>query len=390
MHITLSISGHGHHPAAWRVSPLVDEPGGMPRYEALLRRAEAALLDGVLFLPPRGGPAALMSGGQDVLQFDTLPLIAAMIAHTGRLGLGATVYMAHTQPFHTARAFAVLDNLSAGRTAWIVDLEGEDQQEADFGHVLPSLSSAERYDRAREYIDVAMKLWDSWEDDAVIADKAAGMFALSEKIHPIHHVGTYFSVRGPLTAVRPIQGHPVVIMRDASDAGLALAAASADVFLADCGDPAQAKAFAARLRGMVAKAGRSPDALRILVNVAPILGDSDAEAKARGNRLDAMAPTTGDPVWRFVGTAAAFAAALSNWRAAAGIDGVNILPAVLAEDGERLIADVMPILRQQGLARTSYAGSTLRAHLNLAKPASRFAEQAAAVLLEHQGAGDSR
>jgi alkanesulfonate monooxygenase SsuD/methylene tetrahydromethanopterin reductase-like flavin-dependent oxidoreductase (luciferase family) len=369
MHITLSVHGHGHHPAAWRVSGLERTPTGVPRYEALLRRAEEGGLDAVLFLPPPVGPGVLLEGRSDGLQIDTLPLIATLVPCSERIGLGGTVYMAHTQPFHTARALAVLDNLSAGRTALVVDLEGVDQQEADFAHD-GALGRVAHYERCAEYLTVAGKLWDSWEDGAVVADKAAGLFADSSRIHPIHHVGAHFTVRGPLTAVRPIQGHPVVVMRDASAEGLRLAAEKADLFLAD------EAALIPALRAIAAAQGRPAGALKILLNISPLLAETLGAAREREAALDGMAaPSAGA---RFAGTPADFAGRLAAWQDETGCDGFNILPAVLPDDAEALVRAVLPLLRERGLFRGTYAGRTLREHLGLPRPASIFALQGAA------------
>jgi alkanesulfonate monooxygenase SsuD/methylene tetrahydromethanopterin reductase-like flavin-dependent oxidoreductase (luciferase family) len=373
MKLTLSLSGHGQHPAAWRVSALARGPGQVPRYEGVVRAAEQAELDAVLFVPPAGGPDRLLAGDGDAIQIDTMPLIASLIARTDRIGLGATVYMAHTQPFHTARAFAVMDNLSAGRTAWLVDAEGADQQEADFGHA-GHPGRAARYARAAEYIEVACKLWDSWEDGAVVADKEAGLFADSTRIHPIHHAGPHFQVRGPLTAVRPIQGHPVIVMRDASPEGLALAARFAHLFLTD---------DAATVRPLrTAATGREPASLRILLNMAVVLAPTAEAAEARAERLDAQLDAMRDPgplpgpAQRFVGTPQGLADRLVALKEAAGCDGFNILPAVLPDDATAFGTAVVPLLQQRGCRPPQLPGSTLREHLGLPRPVSVFAAAA--------------
>jgi alkanesulfonate monooxygenase SsuD/methylene tetrahydromethanopterin reductase-like flavin-dependent oxidoreductase (luciferase family) len=373
MKLTLSLSGHGQHPAAWRVSALARGPLQVPRYEGVVRAAEQAALDAVLFVPPAGAPERLLAGDGDAIQIDTMPLIASLIARTDRIGLGATVYMAQTQPFHTARAFAVMDNLSAGRSAWLVDTEGADQQEADFGHAVDR-GRAAHYARAAEYIEVAGKLWDSWEDGAVVADKEAGLFADSTRIHPIHHVGPHFQVRGPLTAVRPIQGHPVIVMRDAAPEGLALAARFAHLFLAD--DAAAVQSLRA------AAAGREPASLRILLNMAVVLEPTADAAEARAARLDAQFDTVRNPgalpgsAPRFVGTPQGLADHLVALKQATRCDGFNILPAVLPDDATAFGTAVVPLLQERGCRPPQLPGSTLREHLGLPRPVSVFAATA--------------
>ena len=84
---------------------------------------------------------------------------------------------------------------------------------------------SKRYERAEEFVDIVTKLWDSWEDDALIIDKESAQFADSSKIHAINHKGKWFSVEGPLNISRPVQGHPVVIQAGSSEAGKELSCA---------------------------------------------------------------------------------------------------------------------------------------------------------------------
>ncbi|MDB5999515.1 MAG: Flavin-dependent oxidoreductase, luciferase family [Rhizobacter sp.] len=374
MHLTLSIAGHGHHDAAWRVSTLPTTPSGLPRYDALVRQAQAGLLDGVFMLPSSrligGGtsPAAL-----DAIAPDTLPLIGTLVAQTTHIGLGASVDMAHTEPFHTARAFAVLDNLSSGRAAWHVDLRLPAQGDPDFGHRL-ALAPRVHYERAEEYIGVAMRLWDSWEEGAVVADKAAGIFADDSKIHPIHHSGTHFTVRGPLTAVRPVQGHPVIVVSDMSAAGRRVAARFADVFLGTCGSIEEAAALAQDLRDQAEAHGRQRRALRILLSVFPVLADTVAAARDRAATLDAMLDTQARPAagHRFIGTPEGCSDLMAAWFAAGVCDGFNLAPAVAPQDMGWLVDGVVPLLQKRGLFRTAYRGATMREHLDLPRPINSF------------------
>ncbi|GAA5236509.1 LLM class flavin-dependent oxidoreductase [Verticiella sediminum] len=377
MHLTLSIAGHGHHPAAWRVSSPAAQAGGLPRYDAPALRAQAGLLDAVFFVPPARDEVP-GDGASDTLNPDALPLIGSLVARTGHLGLGASVPVAYTEPFHTARAFSVLDNLSAGRAAWLVDLRGAGRADPRHAHVA-QLDAQGHYERAREYIEVAMQLWDSWEDEAVVADKAAGVYADSDRIHPIHHAGKYFTVRGPLTAVRPRQGHPVIVMDDMSEQGRGLAAAFADVVLASCGAPGEAAALAADLRSRAAACGRTAGSPRVLATVSPILAGSDEAAAERARQLDALAgpDAPGLPGLRYVGTPAGLADLMAEWHAVGACDGFNVAPPVLAEDLDTLAGAVLPLLQQRGLFRTAYEGASLREHLGLARPLNRYSRKAA-------------
>ena len=379
MHLTLSLPGHGFHPAGWRHS----SAPAMPDYRAQVRRVEAAGLDAVLLGPAPGSPGLLLSGGADAMQLDPMPLLGSLIPHSRVIGLGASVFMSHTEPFHTARAFAVLDNLSAGRAAWCVDTRQLDYAPADFAHLpLPATTTA-RYARALEYITVVKQLWDSWLDDTIIADKASGIFAHGTRVHRIDHAGDYFTVRGPLTAIRPRQGRPVIVQWDMSADGLALAAATADVFLASCATLDEAKAFGTSMRAATAAAGRDPGEVRILLNLLPVLAATSAAAEARAADLDAaITPAAAQALLaedgeggprsglRFIGTAAALAEQMAAWVAAGACDGWNLRPAVLPDDLDSLLSKLVPALQRAGQLRTAYAGATLREHLGLARPAN--------------------
>ncbi len=367
MHITLSIADYGHHPAAWRVSGLATSPQGMAQYAEVVACAQAGALDCVLFARPAGAGA---NGARNDLAPDTTPLIGSLIPGTSGIGLGTTVRVAYTEPFHTARALAVLDGLSAGRTALRFDLGHSAGGDPAFAHARP-LSADEHYARAAEYVEILTKLWDSWEDDVIIADKASGIFADSARIHPIHHQGAWFSVRGPLTAVRPVQGHPVLVFDDASPAGLQLAARFADLFIAAEDSPQAVQQLRAELSMLAQRAGRAADSVRVLATVSFVLADSDGAAAARARHLDELAPAGAAlPGYRFVGTAEGLAATLDAWHAHGVCDGFDLAPAVLPDDVERFVNDVVPKLRR----RTPAVAATLRERLALARPSNCFSE----------------
>ncbi len=282
-----------------------------------------------------------------------MPLIAALASSSGHIGLGAAIALDHAEPFNIARSYAAIDRLTAGRSAWIATMGTG--RPSDFAHV-PARDAATGRARAIESIAVVRKLWDSWEDEAIVLDKPNGRFSNPDYIHPINHSGTYFSVRGPLNAPRPLQGNPPVFQRDASADGVAFARETADVLIAPVAD-ASALAGIRRVLG---------DRARLLVRLAVLLAPSDAEAKARGTILGGAFEGLS-----FVGTPDGLVARLAEL--ATLCDGVDIAPAVLPTDLDLLVDQVMPKLQASGLRSAAYQGRTLRENLRLPRPRSQFA-----------------
>ena len=307
MILTVSTSGSGTAPA-----PSLDW------FRALVRTAERGGLDAILFDGQWGAGASCT--------LDPIPLLVALAECSTRIGLAGAIEIDHAEPFNIARSFAAADRLTAGRSA-LIAVTGA-VRPGDFGHA-PKRTKAERYARAAECITVARKLWDSWEDEAILLDKPNGRFSTPERVHPINHAGTFFSVRGPLNAPRPLQGNPPVIQHDATPEGLALARETADMF------------------------------------IAPESSDLAAIRQAIGDRprLLATLPFSGRPE-----TCAAQLVELSTL-----CDGVDVAPAVLPADLALFIDEVVPLLQARGLRPAAYKGKTLREHLGLSRPRSQFA-----------------
>ncbi|HTR87774.1 MAG TPA: LLM class flavin-dependent oxidoreductase [Reyranella sp.] len=335
MILTVSTPGHGVHPAA----------PSLAWFRTLTRTAERGGFDAILF-DGAWGPAGPFT-------IDPVPLIAALASSSKQIGLGAAIALDHAEPFNIARSYAAIDRLTAGRSAWIAAMGTG--RAADFAHA-PPMAPADRWARAAESVAVVRKLWDSWEDEAVILDKPNGRFSNPDVIHPINHSGQYFSVRGPLNAPRPLQGNPPVFQRDVSAEGLALARETADVLIAPVGD-------ASALAGIRRAIGERP---RLLVRLAVLLAETDAEAKSRAKELGA--PLEG---LSFVGTPGGLVTHLAKLSTLC--DGIDLWPAVLATDLDLLVDQAVPRLRATSLRPATYRGRTLRENLGLARPRSQFA-----------------
>jgi N-acetyl-S-(2-succino)cysteine monooxygenase len=437
MHLGSLSHGVGGHVAGWRM------PGAeshKERFEPIARAvlaAERGKFDFVFF-------ADAVNTGADaaptfVVRFEPLTLLGALSVVTERIGLVATVSTTYSEPYNVARALASLDHLSQGRIGWNVVTGSSPDAAANFSRDKHP-PHAERYEMAEEYLKVAKGLWDSWEDNAVVADRQTGLFIDTSKMHTLNHVGRYFEVKGPLNASRPPQGYPVIFQAGASDRGLELAGATAEVVFATQSFQEDAIAFAGKLRDCAEAAGRYRDSIRILLGVSTIIGDTEREAHDIVAQLGAMVdPVTSMRVLSdrlgadmnqydidgpvpdlppstmmqgharvlqsiarrrnmtirqlrdyaavssghrvLVGTAEQVADDLESWFRSGACDGFAIMTPYSPQPFERFVDRVVPILVARGLFRKEYEGKTLRDHLGLERPshpATRAAARSAA------------
>lgn len=374
MHLLASLAAHGWHPAAWRVTGRTGFEGAAP-FRSAARTAERGGLDAVLLGLPTAPRAMRATGKVDGLRLDPLPLLGLLIGATERIGLCGYWPADVAEPYHVARVFATLDHLAGGRTGWIAGLAGQAELAGKFQRPdLPS-GDGERALREAELIDVARQLWDSWEDGSFVVDQSTGTFADPGRVHPIEHVGRFFAVRGPLNVPRPVQGQPVILHRDVpAGEGRAGVAAGAEIVLGEALTIGEAKAERSAWRALAVTQNRAPESLRYVVRVMPILADSEAAARRRAAELDALGGSAqGAQAACFVGTPEQLATWLADWHGNQACDGFDILPAVLPIDLDLLVEGVVPLLRRRGLRRPAYESTTLRGHLGLQQPSSRFA-----------------
>ncbi|MGY5081852.1 LLM class flavin-dependent oxidoreductase [Streptomyces nigrescens] len=287
---------------------------------------------------------------------DALAVLARVAPTTQHLGLVPTVTTTHTEPFHVSTAVATLDWVSRGRAGWTVGVSTTEADAALFGR-RSAAPPAEVWREAGEVADVAARLWDSWEDDAEIRDRATGRFIDRDKLHHVDFTGGSFTVRGPSIVPRPPQGRPVIVVEvtgTAADAAAPadralheVAAAHADVALVRAEDPQTAGAARAELRERARAHGRDPGSLVVLASL-PVELDSSADAVGLADLI-------------------------RDWHADGAADGFHLRPADPARGLGLLVDGTVPVLRHRGLLRRGYAGATLREHLGLPRPANRYA-----------------
>jgi FMN-dependent oxidoreductase (nitrilotriacetate monooxygenase family) len=289
LHLNLFIHGRGHHEASWRHPassplPLTD----IRYYQDLAQRAEAALFDSIFF-------ADQLALGGDVAQaprtwLEPITVLAALAVTTSRVGLIATASTTYTEPFNLARQFASIDHISRGRAAWNIVTSWLATAAENYGGA-GQVSHADRYARGEEFMAVVKALWDSWAADAVVDDRAAGLYARRDRIRSIRHRGDFYAVAGPLNLPRCPQGRPVLVQAGSSDTGRRFAARHADAVFTAHMAKTTAQGFYADLKALAAAEGRQPEQVLILPGLSPIIAGSEAAAQRLARELNEL----GDP-----------------------------------------------------------------------------------------------
>nr|WP_246518660.1 LLM class flavin-dependent oxidoreductase [Ancylobacter lacus] len=282
----------GHHEASWR------HPSTQPE-----RLTDIAYYRETAAIAERGGFDSLFLADQLALgrsvkhvaqgKLEPLTLLSALAGSTERIGLIGTASTTYNEPYNLARQFASLDHISQGRAGWNIVTSWSAEAAGNFG-LAQRNAHADRYRRATEFVEVATKLWDSWEDDARVHDRARGVYADTDRIHPIDHAGEEFRVRGPLDLPRSPQGRPVLVQAGSSESGRSFAARYAEAIFTAQQDLADAQAFCADVKSRALAFGRNPDSVKVLPGLSPILGSTEAEARAHEEALnDLTLPVVG-------------------------------------------------------------------------------------------------
>ncbi|MFG1462797.1 NtaA/DmoA family FMN-dependent monooxygenase [Xanthobacter sp. DSM 24535] len=218
-----------------------------------------------------------------VPKHDPAPLATAMGMATSHLGVVATMSTMAYPPFLLARLCSTIDSLTRGRFGWNIVTSAEDLSAQNFGMDKLPLRET-RYEMADEYMEVVGKLFDSWDEDAIVLDRANGVYADPAKVRTIDHKGKYFQVRGPLNTVPSPQGRPVYVQAGASPRGRDFAALHADSIISVASGVAEMKKFRDDIRARAVKLGRDPNEIKVLFCITPTLGETEEEAKAKYQR----------------------------------------------------------------------------------------------------------
>ncbi len=425
----------GDHRMSWRhpAAPTT-EVFGLEYYQKLAAAAEEAKLDAIFIADHVAIWDLLPSGLAHFAnpRLEPVTLLSALSASTRNIGLISTISSSYWEPYNVARQIASLDHLSNGRASWNLVTSAMPEEAMNYGRD-ENQEHATRYQRADEFISVVKRLWDSWEDGAILFDKASGDFADVSRVHSLAFKGEHFKVRGPLNVPRPPQGHPVVVQAGSSDAGKDFATEHADLHFAILKSKEEGAAYRADIDRRLAKFGRSPGSFKILPGILPVVANSRSEALERQASLETYIPdrmqldllsswsgvdlsgyspddqmpelpdegtynggrTALDRVRKIAesgatireiatvlantgavptvaGTASEVADQLEEWFAAGAADGFNLMFPLLPGDWLGFCREVVPELQRRGLFRKEYQPGTFRDRLGLRRPSNVF------------------
>ncbi|EJC83029.1 FMN-dependent oxidoreductase, nitrilotriacetate monooxygenase family [Rhizobium leguminosarum bv. trifolii WSM2297] len=423
----------GHHIAAWR-HPFAHAEAGVDiaHFIALARIAERGKFD-MIFVEDaaaiRERNPEMASQAARSTAFEPLSLLAALAVNTSHIGLVATASTTYNEPYGLARTFASIDLLSGGRAGWNLVTSASELEAENFASsgLRPH---SERYERAEEFADAVLAIWDGVEDGAYLP-QGGETFADRAKLHPVHHRGKHFSVEGLLESPRSPQGRPIMVQAGASDVGKELAARTADVVFAASQTIGEARAYYADVKSRLAKYGRQLDDMKIMPGISPIVGTTEEEAKAKYRALQELIPDAvgvallasylsiqdlsayplDGPLpempetnliqsrqqliidlgrreklsirelarhfagarghWQVAGTPAQIADAMEERFSEDAADGFNLMAPLFPSGLEDFVTLVVPELRRRGLFREEYEGRTLRRNLGVDTPAKR-------------------
>ncbi|MCL1950144.1 MAG: LLM class flavin-dependent oxidoreductase [Turicibacter sp.] len=431
IHFGALIHGVGGNISGWRHPKIASNQSvSLQFYKSQAQKAEegkfdvAFIADGV-FINEKSLPHFLN-------RFEPITILSALALATENIGLVGTISTSYSEPFTVARQLASLDHISGGRAGWNVVTTPLESTALNYSKSIDQHPShGERYQIAEEYLEVVKGLWDSWDDDAFVADVEEDKFFHPEKLRTLNHKGKYFSVQGPLNIARSQQGHPVIFQAGSSEAGIKLAAKEADAIFTHGVSIEKSQAFYQKVKAQAALSGRNPEELKIFPEISPIIGATLEEAEKKYEEMaqlvsvpkaldylgryfdhhdfsqydvDAPFPELGEvgansfksttdhikryakeegltlrqvalreatPKTKFIGTPERIADLVQEWFEAKACDGFMVavsVPGAL----EDFVDQVVPILQARGVYRTEYPADTFRGNLGLPYKESRY------------------
>lgn len=442
MKLGLFLSGPGHHIAAWRDPHVASNAGQLlQHYVEIAKLGERGKFDFLFNADSNStfGPDDVNVWKRTIaaMRLEPLTLMGALAAVTTHIGLVSTATTTYLEPFHVARLFASLDQLSGGRAGWNLVTSSAASEALNFSHAAHA-PHADRYARADEFVRVVMGLWDSWEDDAFLFDKENGLYFDPEKLHFLNHKGEHFAVRGPLMMPRSPQGRPLIVQAGQSEDGRALAAATADVIFTVQQNIEPAREFYADVKQRAKQLGRNPDHIAIMPGVLVIVGETRRDAEKKYEALQSLihpelgvatlSDIVGMDLSRYpvdgplpevplsntqqgrqrvavdlarrenlsirqlyqrlsgarahrslYGTPTEIADSLEEWYRSGAADGFNIMALTFPQGLADFVDRVIPELQRRKLFRTRYEGATLRENLGIPWPENIWAARRSGV-----------
>jgi FMN-dependent oxidoreductase (nitrilotriacetate monooxygenase family) len=391
------------------------------------RTLEKGLFDGIFFADVvgvydvYGGNAdAALRGGVQVPVNDPTLVIPAMAAATEHLGFGVTANLIYEQPFLFARRMSTLDHLTGGRIGWNIVTGYLDSAARAIG-IEGQVAHDDRYDLADEYMSLVYKLWEgSWDDEAVCADRAGGVYADPSKVRVIHHQGPQYKVDAMHLCAPSPQRTPVLYQAGSSTRGRRFAATHAECVFVNGQKKEAVKEIVGDIRAQALQLGRRGEDVKVFLGATLIVGRTDAEAQAKFeeyrryvssegalahaaaslgidfakydidepietgksqaivSNVEAMTRAAG-PQWTrrklleqmvlgsrqtpWVGSAGRIAELMMAWSEETGVDGFNLSRTVVPECFEDVIDLLIPVLQARGAYKTAYGDGTYREKL---------------------------
>lgn len=422
-------------PASWRHPDARTDTYSPAYYRHIAKvleegKFDVGFFDDRLAMPDMysGDHAHTVENGIRCVKLDAATCLMTMAAATKYLGLGATYSTTYFEPFHVARLFQTIDLMTEGRAAWNVVTSVNDNEARNMGRGDAVIDHDTRYDRADEFMEIVLGHWDSWDDDAIVADKANNLYAHPDKVRRLDYKGEFLSSRGPFTAPRSPQGHPVIMQAGMSGRGQKFAARWGELLFVPYHSIEQGRKAYKAQKDAAAAVGRDPESMKIAALFYPMVAETRAEAEDMKaaydklpNEMDQLSllsealnydfaskgmdepfsdeeiagitgmqsmrdrvvqagyknPTVRDfmrvtgrgllPQNTWVGSPKDVADRIEEWWSTPACDGFVVGPTHQPGCFEDFVRLVVPELQKRGIYRKEYSGPTLRDHLGLPK-----------------------